>query len=187
MARADTMTSAHAGGQVRTASGVNVLLGVWLIIAAFAIAVSQQAYWNDLIVGILVLILGVTRLSKPTEGTKPAGWTNAAIGIWLIAAPFILNYPTAREMWNDIIVGALVLIFGAWSASMPRERDAVRATEGRTVTHGTTYGDTTARPGTTTTGTTTTGTTTTRPAGTETGLPPTDRTDRTTTRRRDRT
>lgn len=175
MARADTMTSTRAGGQVRTASGVNLVLGIWLIIAAFTVAVSRQAYWNDLIVGILVLALAATRLSKPTEGTKPAGWTNAAIGIWLIAAPFILSYVASQEMWNDIIVGALVLIFGAWSASMPRERDVVRTTETRTATHGTTAS----------TGPTThTGTASTRPAGTETTVPP-DRTDRT-TRRRDR-
>src|SRR5690606_40536715 len=69
------------------------------------------------------LILAATRLSRPTEGTKPASWVNAAIGVWLIAAPFILSYASDQEMWNDIIVGALVLIFAGWSASLPRERD----------------------------------------------------------------
>jgi hypothetical protein len=157
MARADTMTTARSGGQIRTASAINLLLGLWLIIAAFTVAVSEEAYWNDLIVGIVVLILAGTRLSKPTEGTKPASWVNAAIGVWLIAAPFILSYEAGQEMWNDVIVGALLLIFAGWSASLPRESESVYAPSVRTTTDTTTPPptsaprrgdiDTTARPG----------------------------------------
>ena len=145
MARADTMPSARAGGQIRTASAINLLLGIWLIIAAFTITVSREAYWNDLIVGIIVLILAATRLSRPTEGTKPASWVNAAIGVWLIAAPFILSYESDQEMWNDIIVGALVLIFAGWSASLPREGDTLASSR----TTGTVHRDTTDTTGTT--------------------------------------
>jgi len=148
MARADTLPSARAGGQIRIASAINLLLGIWLIIAAFTITVSEEAYWNDLIVGIIVLILAETRLSRPTEGTKPASWVNAAIGVWLIAAPFILSYTADQEMWNDIIVGALLLIFAGWSASLPRERDTVAGT--RTTTDTTMHRDTSVPPGGTT-------------------------------------
>jgi SPW repeat len=132
MAHAHTMTSVRAGGQIRVASAINLILGLWLIIAAFSVAVSEAAYWNDLLVGIAVLILAGTRLSRPTEGTKPASWVNAAIGVWLIVAPFILRYQAAEEMWNDIIVGALLLIFAGWSASLPRERDKVHTRSTRT-------------------------------------------------------
>jgi hypothetical protein len=147
MARADTMTTTRSGGQIRTASAINLILGLWLIIAAFTVAVSEEAYWNDLIVGIVVLILAGTRLSKPTEGTKPASWVNAAIGVWLIAAPFILSYATDQEMWNDIIVGALLLIFAGWSASLPRERDRLHTTTDTTLPpSGTVRRDTTTVP-----------------------------------------
>src|SRR5690606_7273001 len=159
MARADTLPSARAGGQIRAASAINLVLGLWLIIAAYSLAVSREAYWNDLIVGVVVLVLAATRLSRPTEGTKPASWVNAAIGVWLIAAPFILSYERDQEMWNDIIVGALLLIFAGWSASLPRARDAWQTgsrTTDKTVRRDTTVPptspprgdvDTTARPG----------------------------------------
>ncbi|HEX6995355.1 MAG TPA: SPW repeat protein [Gammaproteobacteria bacterium] len=156
MARADTLPSTRAGGQIRIASAINVLLGIWLIIAAFTLAVSEEAYWNDLIVGIVVLILAATRLSRPTEGTKPASWVNAAIGVWLIAAPFILSYERDQEMWNDIIVGVLLLIFAGWSAALPRERDTLHGGMDTTARRDTTVPptgtprgdvDTTARPG----------------------------------------
>lgn len=149
MARAGTLADTRAGGQIRTASGINIVLGIWLIIAAFSVAESQEAYWNDLIVGILVLVLAATRLSRPTEGTKPASWVNAAIGVWLIAAPFILGYETDQEMWNDIIVGVLVLVFAAWSASLPRESDLRTAENRATDVRGT---DTRGTTGTTRSG-----------------------------------
>lgn len=133
MAHASTVNES-AGGQIRTASGINAILGIWLIIAAFVVADSQEAYWNDLLVGIVVLILAATRLSKPTDGTKPASWVNAAIGVWLIAAPFVLGYVADAERWNDIIVGILLLAFGAWSASLPRTADLNRTTADRTGT-----------------------------------------------------
>lgn len=112
--------SSPAAGQVRTASGINIVLGIWLIIAPFLLAVSQTAMWNDIIVGVLVLLLAGTRVSKPTVGTKSASWTNAAIGLWLILSPFILGYGNSAAMWNDVIVGVLVLVCGAWNAALPR-------------------------------------------------------------------
>jgi len=162
------MPSARAGGQIRTASAINLVLGIWLIIAAFTIAVSEEAYWNDLIVGIIVLILAATRLSRPTEGTKPASWVNAAIGVWLIAAPFILSYTNDREMWNDIIVGALLLIFAGWSASLPRERDTVA---GRRTTD-TMHRDTAVPPSGTTRDTTVPPGSTARRGDVDTTVPP---------------
>jgi hypothetical protein len=112
--------SSPAAGQIRMASGFNIVLGIWLIIAPFLLAVSQAAMWNDITVGVLVLLLTGTRVSKPTVGTKSASWTNAAIGLWLILAPFILGYGNTAAMWNDVIVGFLVLVCGAWSAALPR-------------------------------------------------------------------
>jgi hypothetical protein len=109
-----------AGGQIRTASGLNVILGIWLIISAFIFAATGAAFWNNVLVGIFVLILASTRVSRPTVATKPLGWTNAVVAIWLILAPFVLDYLSLAETWNSIGVGVLLLIFAAWSASLPR-------------------------------------------------------------------
>ena len=55
-----------------------------------------------------------------THGTGPsrAGWVTAAgaaasaLGVWLLAAPFVFPYgPAAR--WNGIFVGTLIVAFGA--------------------------------------------------------------------------
>lgn len=39
-------------------------------------------------------------------------WFNFTLGLWLIISPFLLGYSHLRAaMWNEIIVGVLILIF----------------------------------------------------------------------------
>ncbi len=50
---------------------VNVIAGIWLIIAAFIpgiVANHSGAFWNTLIVGIIVAVIGIwASLTKPQE------------------------------------------------------------------------------------------------------------------------
>ena len=101
-------------------SRLSLLLGIWLLIAPFMLGYNLGvATWNDIILGILVAGVALLR----TFGNVQAGtsWLNVVFGIWLIIAPFALNYadhPAAR--WNDIILGILVIIFAWSSAAVPR-------------------------------------------------------------------
>jgi hypothetical protein len=108
----------EAVGQVKIASGLNVLLGLWLLVAPFLLGYGNiaAAMWNDVIVGGLVLILAGVRVWKPAHN-RWLSWTNVLLGLWLLAAPFILAYSeVAAAMWNDIIVGIGIAVLGAWSA-----------------------------------------------------------------------
>ena len=105
-------------GQVKFASGVNIVLGAWMVIASWILGYSgvTAALWNDIIVGVIVLILAWAREANP-GGIAAMSWINALLGLWLIAAPFVLafsNQPTA--LWNNIVVGILVAFLGTWSA-----------------------------------------------------------------------
>ncbi len=41
-------------------------------------------------------------------------WINFTLGLWLIISPFLLGYSHIRSaMWNEIIVGFLILIFSS--------------------------------------------------------------------------
>lgn len=117
-----------AASQIMAASGVNLLAGIWLIIAPFLLGYSDQAtpLWNDIIVGILIVAFAGARVA----GARVVGafrapslsWVNVILGGWLIVAPFLLGYSDdANPLWNDIIVGIIVVLFGIWSAvSSPR-------------------------------------------------------------------
>jgi hypothetical protein len=53
--------------QIQWASWVNVFVGIWLVVAAFAMGYqSTAAFWNDLIFGILVAISEVWNASIHT-------------------------------------------------------------------------------------------------------------------------
>jgi len=84
-----------------SASGLNVLLGIWLIVSPFVLGFERfnAAEWNDIASGIAVALLALSGVS----------WLNIALGIWLIISPFVLGfaaYPTL--LWNNIILGILV-------------------------------------------------------------------------------
>lgn len=107
-----TYQAQHAA-QVRTASGLDVLAGLWLVIAPFALNYSANggSTTNDVVVGIAVVLLAGIQMLGDNYRVSAPSWINAALGAWLIAAPFLLSIPSgSAAMWNDIVVGAVVLV-----------------------------------------------------------------------------
>ncbi|MEW6249307.1 MAG: SPW repeat protein [Planctomycetota bacterium] len=101
---------ARRAANVKTASGINILAGVWLIIAPFVLVFWRDApaTWNMIVCGILVVALAATRVAGPLR-TQWASWTNLVLGIWLIISPWVLNYaPLRTPMWNSIVLGVIV-------------------------------------------------------------------------------
>ena len=124
---------------VQWTSGVNIVAGLWLIIAPFVLGYDEirAALWNDVVIGIIVAAFAVARVARPLMNPS-LSWINAVLGLWLIVAPFVLGYGRVVEdealaaegavgagqiaMWNDIIVGVIILVLGAWSALSARGR-----------------------------------------------------------------
>ena len=120
--------SAGSSSVGRWPSGINVLAGIWLILAPIALGFSgiEQAVWNDRVVGAAGFVLAVARVAAP-ERFEVISWINFVLGAWLVVAPFLLMYsmvgepggaaadPTAAVA-NDIIVGILIVAMATWSA-----------------------------------------------------------------------
>lgn len=105
-------------GQVVVASGINLILGLWLIIAPFVLGftVHTHSEWNTIIVGILVATIAAIRIWGG-RGASWLSWINAGLALWLIVSPWIYgNSDISAILWNDIIVGVVVLVLSAWSA-----------------------------------------------------------------------
>ena len=104
------------------------LCGLWEfgdIVAPFIPGFGHvQAFvWNHIIVGIILVIVGPWAALTSHVGTvRTMDWIAAAAGVWLVIASFILGNPfMAAGLWNDIVVGAIVLVLGVWGAlSAPR-------------------------------------------------------------------
>ena len=92
---------------------VNLILGVWLVVAPFvfgAFATNTIATANEVALGVLLVatswwIVATTRAQRAVSGFQ------LLCGIWLIIGPFMLGYRgLGLEAQNDLVVGALVAI-----------------------------------------------------------------------------
>ncbi len=96
------------------------LAGLWMVIAAFVLEhpADNDAMWNAIIVGVVVVILGAwAAITENADTSRVLMWLSVVAGIWLIVAPFVLAYSElATALWNDIIVGIIIVVLGAWSA-----------------------------------------------------------------------
>lgn len=117
------VTTRPARTQNAGASGLNILLGIWLIIAPFLLGYAhiEAAQTNDVIVGVIVAVIAAIR----TFGAfaQPGwSWVNVLLGVWLIIAPFVLGYSASTTpLWNDIILGVLIAVL-AWSSASSGRR-----------------------------------------------------------------
>lgn len=121
--RGEPVTEAPAPVQtVYSTSGINILAGLWLILAPFALdyATVEAALWNSVIVGIAVAVMAIVRVTQPRE-YEGVSWVNFVLGIWLVVSPFVLNLMNIEALvWNNIIVGVIVLALAATSAMATR-------------------------------------------------------------------
>jgi len=108
---------------MKTAKWLNwiiVVAGIWEVLASFILGYSAttSAMWDAIVVGIVLIVLGAwAALANSSSTIKILSWINAVLGLWLIVAPFIIGYSNVvTAMWNDIIVGIIVIVLGVWAA-----------------------------------------------------------------------
>jgi SPW repeat len=101
-------------------SWVNFILGLWLIVAPFALFYRgiSAALWDNVIVGIIIAVLaGWRALGKESVRMTVTSWVVALLGLWTLVAPFALRYAgNANAMWNNVIVGIVVAILATYRA-----------------------------------------------------------------------
>ena len=92
----------------------NVVLGVWLIIAPFALGYSStsgRATGEVVILGIVIAGCSLWVALRP-KGPAAVSWVVMLGGLWVVIAPFVLGYRTITPaLVNDVVVGILVLLF----------------------------------------------------------------------------
>jgi hypothetical protein len=107
----------------RTASILNILAGIWLIIAPFIVGFGglTAPMVNSVVLGAVVLILAAIRTANPLRG-QGLSWINLLLGIWLIISPWVVGFASAAAATrNTVIFGIVVGILAIWNliASTP--------------------------------------------------------------------
>jgi len=103
--------------QTKSASGINVLLGCWLIVSPwiFSYAGNQGGLWNSIVAGIIVLLVAANRIYSPRSGVT-LSWLNLLLGLWTIASPWIYGYyDNTAAMWDCVAVGIAIVAMASWS------------------------------------------------------------------------
>jgi hypothetical protein len=139
-------------GVGKGASALVALLGLWIIAAPFvfdmvwetAFEMLEAHFWSDIVVGLTLLVLGAYnyyRRSDERVGSVGVAALVVLLGLWLIATPFVfgvgadigVNIEALGGLdvmsLNDILVGLLVTLLGAYSAYEAQDTDVPAATE----------------------------------------------------------
>lgn len=74
--------------------------------------------WSHILTGLVLIILGIwAARTRQASTARKLSWLAAAAGAWLIVAPFLLGRPEhPAGLWNDVIVGAIVVVLSVWAA-----------------------------------------------------------------------
>lgn len=96
---------------------LNTFLGLWLMVAPGIFDYSKAAADSGHIAGPLIITFSVVAYWEATRGTRK--W-NYPVAIWLILAPWILDYESIISIISDMTVGVLVFIFSSFSGKMKK-------------------------------------------------------------------
>jgi|SRR5581483_2096073 len=101
--------------EIQSISGINFLLGAWLIISPYILGYTSGSEWNQTILGIVVVVLAAIRAFAPEA--QWASFLNGLAGIWAIIAPAFIFFSGATY-WNEIIVGIVLGLLAFWNSSI---------------------------------------------------------------------
>lgn len=102
---------------------LSAALGIWLMSAPAVLGVSGAAADSHHLAGALVVTWAVIAFG---EVARPARLLNILMGIWLLAAPWLLSGDTGASRWNATLIGAALIAlsvrrgriderFGSWN------------------------------------------------------------------------
>jgi hypothetical protein len=111
---ASWMASALGLNTVTPTLAVSALLGAWLMAAPALLGTTGSAATSDQLVGPLVITVAVIALAEIGRTTR---WLNVPLGLWIAAAPWLLDGASVAGRWNGAAVGIVLVLL-----SIPRGR-----------------------------------------------------------------
>lgn len=109
--------SREYAAQARMASGINMLLGIWLILSPWVFDYSQKsAALASVTLGVLIALLAAIRVASVYDTAGLSG-INLVLAFWIVASPWVYEYATDQgALLNNVVVGMLVALLAVWSA-----------------------------------------------------------------------
>jgi len=89
----------------QAARAVNLLLGVWLFLSAFAWNHTGAERVNTWVMGVLCAAFAAIATTAAT-----ARWLNTALAVWLFVSVWALPHHSLATMWNNALVAIAVFL-----------------------------------------------------------------------------
>jgi hypothetical protein len=84
---------------------INVILGVWLFISAFAWPHTHAQMTNTWICGVLCVLFALVAMAVPW-----VRYLNTLLAIWLFISAWALPSGTPGTIWNNVLVAIAIFI-----------------------------------------------------------------------------
>jgi hypothetical protein len=102
----------------RLASGLNGLLGIWIMISPLVsgyVVHHDPDVWPSLVMGGILMMFGMLRLISPEELPILSG-INLVVGACILISPWLLRFASDQpRMWTDVALGGLVIVLATLS------------------------------------------------------------------------
>lgn len=123
------------GPRTVVTEGLLMLTGVYTAISPWVVGFAgthPALAVNNLILGLIVTVIGMGLTGTP-ERRGGITWIAAPIGVWLIISLWVIHPMalTAGVLANNVVVGALTLIFGLAVAGLVTTAPRARPPEPR--------------------------------------------------------
>lgn len=98
--------------------GLAAAIGAWILWSGIVLTGTGAIIWNNVLVGAGIAFFGSYAAAWP-DGRRLSPVVAPAIvallGVWILAAPFVLEVAADRLVWSNIVSGALVAILAGSS------------------------------------------------------------------------
>jgi hypothetical protein len=84
---------------------INVILGIWLFISAFAWPHTQAQVTNTWILGALCVVFALIAMSVPW-----VRYLNTLLAIWLFVSAWALPTISVGTIWNNVLVAIAIFV-----------------------------------------------------------------------------
>ena len=100
---------------------VNALLGAWLVLSPWVLGYQTHATatGNGVIIGVALIAAALGAIFLPRAWEE---WTEGALGLWMVASPWILGFTSLHAARNSaVIAGIAVMALALWVLSTDKD------------------------------------------------------------------
>ena len=103
---------------------VNAVLGAWLVLSPWAIGYvgDTLAMANAVVIGLALVAAALGAIFVPRAWEE---WTEGALGLWLIASPWVLGFgPLHAAGVTAVLTGAVIVALVLWTLLTDKDYSA---------------------------------------------------------------